>query len=490
MRQFINKVNRQIAANQLDSALYLIQSFVEKIVIQPESMGIVLSSFELDQLCWQIGEKVLQQNVIAKSVVATDLIVYVATQLYNSGGHTAVIEDFIRYQPNKKHIILLTDIFDATDRAAVSKRFAELPVEIQYAPKQKSLAFKVNWLQKTLLQLQPSKTFLFNHYQDAVPIAALQPNLVPQLYFFHHADHQLCLGVHLEHTIHIDAQSFGFQQCRDKFKLKNNIYWPLVARDQGARENTRIFMRDGTLITCSSGSSIKFAGPYAYEYFELLPEILATTQGKHVHIGPMTAAALKALNKNLDKKGISRDRLIWLPWVKSLWQTVLQQNVDVYLNSFPISGGKATVEMQGAGMPIIMHENYRSNYLGQVYIAYPQVFYWKKPEELFVILRQLTPDMLQQHSQYARQHYERYHHPDLLKAELAQPAIDSRGLIPAPLPEYQGDPLCLFLERKNHSSPKYLLKKYLLGLVFSHPRLTAIARAIRRHWKSISRRVR
>jgi hypothetical protein len=123
-------------------------------------------------------------------------------------------------------------------------------------------------------------------------------------------------------------------------------------------------------------------------------------------------------------------------------------------------------------------------------MAYPQAFHWQKPEELFEILRQLSSAELQQHSDYARQHYERHHHPDLLIWELNHLSATSPGLTPPPLPDYYNDPLQLFLENENNLTLKNILKKYMLRLVFSYPSLTRTARSVRQYWKSLSRRAR
>lgn len=480
------KVTQLIAAGKYEQALYTIQSFVEHIVYLPQGAGNILSSSVLDCLCQEIGQKLYLKpnaNLTAQSEIISqeNLIIYIATQLYTSGGHTAVIEDFIRYQPDKKHCIVMTDIFNLSDKKLIEERFANFPVTFIWAPKT-NLTNKILWLQQLLYKINPQKVFLFNHHQDVVSIAALQPNLVRELYFFHHADYELCLGVHLDHALHIDAQTLGYYNCRNKLGVKNNIYWPLVVPDKNIPQN-RIFMSDGVLITCSSGSPKKFEVPYHYSYIDLLPKILAITKGKHIHIGKLSKQTLEKIEKNLQDMNIPIESFIHIPWVTSVWLCLLEQNVDLYLSSFPISGGRTTIEVMGSGTPIIMHENYRSEYLGQVYMAYPQAFYWREPQQLFDYLKGFDINTLQQHSKWAREHYEKYYAPNLFATELSKAREELVGLQPPDLPVYKRNELQLFLESYNELNWKNLAKKYLLKIIFSNKLITDFARRGRKMWK-------
>lgn len=476
---FENNVRNYIVRGQFEKALYAIQSFVEHIVYLPYGAGNILSSSILDELCQTIGAHFFQKT--DQSHTGSDLIVYIATQLYTSGGHTAVIEDFIRYQPDKKHCIVMTDIFNLSDKKIIEQRFLQFNVNFLWAPRD-NLTTKLKWLQNTLINLQPQKVFMFNHHQDAVTVAAMQPNLVKELCFFHHADYELCLGVHLSHALHIDAQSLGFHNCRHKIGIKNNIYWPLVVADQNY-DSARKFLVEGKLITCSSGSPKKFEVPYDYSYIDLVPQILAATKGKHIHIGKLSKKSLEKIYNSLKRYNIPSDRFVHIPWVKSVWESLISQKVDVYLSSFPISGGRTTIEALGSGTPIIMHENYRSEYLGQVYMAYPQVLCWRQPHQLLTLLKEYNSENLKQHSFWAREHYEKYYAPELFEKELTKSANELTGLTPPALPIYQRDELQLFLETYHSINWQNILKKYFLKIIFSHKIFSTLARRGRKIWK-------
>jgi len=119
--------------------------------------------------------------------------------------------------------------------------------------------------------LHPSQIILLNHHQDAVVIAAMNLDIQSQIIFYHHADHQLCLGVCLKNVIHIDPHPQGFYNCRNQLGIQNNFYLPLSAKDLGNTSIKREFLVDTKLKTCSSGNSGKFERKYRYSYSEIVP---------------------------------------------------------------------------------------------------------------------------------------------------------------------------------------------------------------------------
>jgi len=457
MYNYILNIESQIAEyfklDDLESSLKLLVNFVEQIIKDNRATAKVFGSATLDKLCQEIGAKALKyQNQLSTGNTSfnskNEEIIYIATELYKTGGHTAVLEDFIKVQPGKKHIILITDIFNRVDKEMILNRFAPLNVQIEWAPKS-SLLDKLLWLQSQLLENQCRQVFLFNHWQDAVAIAAVQPNFTQELFFYHHCDHQLCLGLYLSHAKHIDPHAFGFYNCRHNLGVANTKYIPLVVEDLGTRSPELPFLANGKLRTCSSGTANKFEQTYLYSYVEEVPKILYVTQGIHVHIGELSHYSLETIRQGLEEKGITQEAFIYIPWVKSLWQTIKEQSIDVYLNSFPLGGGRASIEVMGSGTPFIGHQNYNSRLLSGIDIVYPEAFFWQKPDELYSYLQALTPQVLSQQAAYSRRHYELYHIPDILKQCLENCNSEEEGLLPPPRRIYMTDDLQNFIDNVN-----------------------------------------
>jgi len=442
-------VLEKIEQGQLNIALEMVQKFVECVLDDPYATATVFGSKRLDSLCLAIGqalgsEKELSALPEEAPEKSGKYVVTIATDFAGYGGHTLVAEDAIRAQPGKIHIALVTDLFNRADINYLAGRFHTI-AELRLAPRGNAKK-KLEWLAKQLADIKPSRIFLFNHHQDAVAIAGIQPWLeATKIFFYHHADHNLCLGVHLPQAIHIDPHNVGYHNCKVNEHLEGNFYLPLVVEDRGPRPATLGFIQHGHLRTCSSGTSNKFDLTYKYSYLELIAKRLKLRNGVHFHIGNIPEGMLESIRKQLAAEGIDSDRFIHIPWVKSLWAALIENNIDLYISSFPLGGGRASIEAMGSGTPLLMHQNGVSRFFGGADLAYPEAKIWRGPEEFYECIRSLTPQMLVEHSGYARAHYESFHLPSLMAAELDNMCEGKITLKPPPLKPYEPDHLERYL---------------------------------------------
>lgn len=486
------RVEHFIKDNRLNDALVEIQKFVELILECHWCTGIVYSSEILDSLCQKIGSLTCPQEM-SPEVSEKDTVVYIATELYMTGGHSAVIEEFIEGQPHCHHAIFLTNIKNTAEKTAIQKRFGN-SASVNWAP-DGSLEQKLIWLQNQLKKHSKSKTFLFNHHQDSVAIAAVQPSLTKKLLFYHHGDHHLQLGVHLKHAKHIDPHSFGFYNCRNHLNVSNNIHLPLVCKDHGTYKKS--FLTRGYLTTCSAGSQIKFESPYLYSYSEMLPKMLKKTSGIHIHIGPLSGANLSRIHQNLKEAGIKKENFIHIEWVECLWNALIDHDVDLYIASFPYIGLKSCIEAMGAGIPLITHQNYSSQLLGGSFYSYPEAYSWKTPEELFTFLENLDPGFLSVQSQLARSHYQKHHQPQLVNEILNQPYAEMQGTPPPPLPKFSLDNFQISLDlahfclkvKKNMLEKDHQTKELVKAIEKTAAQLNTVQIQLAKVYQSLSWRI-
>lgn len=412
------------ATDKGDMALALrsIQSFVWHAALSRESAaGQVFSSRAIDDLCQTIG---------AREPVPVGAerrgVVYIVTELQLTGGHTRVVADVMKAdeataRSGEPVTILVTNLVGQHNPAAAGL-FAQFGARIE-TPPPGDHAVVLRWLKDRLSALSPRVTRLALHPFDSVAIAAVQPGLTGELVFLHNADHNLALGVTLDHSLHVDFHAKGYYQCREREGVRNNVMWPLTAEDLGPRSLTYA----GTPIrTCTCGGIEKFDPqftrdlvPYPFRYEQLAPLIPATTGGVHVHIGPLPEAILATIGEGLDRLGVARDRFVHIPFAPSLWQALKDQEIDLYVSSFPLGGGRACAEAMGAGLPMCIHSNYRSLFLSTENETYEEAFIWRTPEDLVRCLSGLTPEVLERNSRAARDYYERNLHPSRLQAALA-----------------------------------------------------------------------
>jgi hypothetical protein len=483
-------IHRYLQQRDFDSALQVIQDVVIQIMHCPSNTASLFSSPYLDGLCQKIGKEIYKEKGLESAKVndhpKSQTVIYIVSKLYLSGGHSGIIEDCIRLQPSQKHMILITDILPESSKEQIKARFSALPVDLIWAPSI-SLTEKVIWLVHQIIHYQPKIIFLLQHHHDSVAIAALQPQLHPWVIFYHHGDHQLSLGVHVSHFLHVDPHPMGFHHCREKLGVKGNIYWPLIAMDHGHRSAEQAFMKNGRLKTCSSGSEAKFEShAYLYRYDDVIPQVIKSTRGVHIHIGPLSSPNLNKIYQRLEEEGLERHQFIHIPWVASVWRALIQEQVDLYIPSFPFGGGKACIEVMGSGTPIATHQSYISQFHGGECLVYPEGFRWRKPQQLFLYVKTLTPDFLAEQSKCARRYYERYYHPQFLKEELKKNPSEMKGVVCPPLSPFQPDDLQIGLDRTINYQQQLHVQAQLQAVLDSDSwRITAPLRAMKSYYMKL-----
>lgn len=445
---FCAEARRLADAGMLEEALQSVVSFVRVLNEDPAVAGQIYESRDVDAVCLDLGRKhFLLPEPESAADLPQDAQVYVSTELYAAGGHTRVLHDFLSVQPGRLHVILVTDIFNRTDPDETAAQFAGLPVLFQWAPRG-GLVEKTRWLAKRLCAVAGRRIFLFHHHEDAVAVVASAAVRPPRLHFYHHADHHLTLGMHLDCEAHVDLTAFSFFHCRDHIGLPQVVYLPLTTNDFPPRPLTH-FSRGSesdSFLTCAAGNEGKFCSPYDFRYFSMIADRLEAAAGRHLHIGPLGQERLEEITATLRHRNLAEDRFQHLPQVPSLSGALGELGVSLYLGSWPIGGARGLLEALASGTPVFGHANYEHEYLGCHSLLPPGAPLWHRPQEFTVRLSSITAKQLQQWSAENRRHWESFHRGALLREALAGDCLPER--MPPPLPPYEPDRLRSWLARK------------------------------------------
>jgi hypothetical protein len=410
-----------------------------------ENWGFTAGFPRLDELCQRIGRVFCPVVASSLPTRAGAPDVYIASEIYGIGGHTALIGDYSRHRPDHPARLLVTNHLNQPKPAppAAAARTG-LPVEAIEVTSATGLVDKVRWLIKRLADLQPERLFLLNHPEDPTPVAAAQPGLARWLYFVHHADHSPALGVHLPCHGHLDVTPRALTCCRDFLGVARPVYVPLGCaepigvwrpRVRSAAKGGQRFqpvvappvlappvhaqawrgqagsaaLPSAPLTTASSGAINKFSfnGPLAYP--DVITTLLARTNLRHIHFGPLPRDVVEGWPRSLAHRGIDPARLLHVPRVDSLWQAMTDFSVDVYLSSFPSPGARSSVEVMGSGTPMVFYQANPSAFTTGMFLAYPEAESWSVPEELVARLETIEDPWLAWQQLCSRRHFERFH---------------------------------------------------------------------------------
>lgn len=449
------EIKEFVQEKEFDAALFSIIDFVQFLNKNPRSFANLYSSEHLDQLCLLVGSEIEAENNFKRPIgVDSDVSVYLASHLAEYGGHTHVLMDFINSDTSKKKVIILTDLFNHVDVASITKKFEGCSDSIEFAPYGSPLK-KYEWLAEKLSLLRPKRIFLFNHHEDSVIVSSINSWIIlSNVYFIHHADTNLTLGAKLKNVVHIDLHNIGFDICRNQLGVNDNVYLPLTVPDRG-------FLDCGTttgdcwIKTCSSGTYNKFSSGDDFLYFDVIAERLSKLPGNHVHIGKIPEADFSKLRSMLQARKINADRFVNVAWVPSVWDYLKNESVDLYISSFPVSGGRATIEALGSGTPIIAYISDQSRFNGGVDLMYDEVLTWRTKNEFIDVLSNLNPSTLRHHRKLARNHYLRNYTTDVFVKQLHN-IVDGRicDIAPPKLHQYSYDSLVRFLNGEKYNIEK------------------------------------
>ena len=378
----------------------------------PARAGLPIGVPALDRLCEAVGAALLARRDCAPNApepsAGPPLDLYLATLLAVEGGHTRLISEWIRASPERRHLLVLTNLGNAPGSCSpeLLRRLglAEHEVLVADAPE---LLGKLAWLLETLHRERPARVFLFHHWHDAVAAAAVQPGLAGRFHFVHHVDRSVTLGTSASHACHVDLTPWVHHFCRAFGGARDAIYLPLACSDRGARESRHA--PGPKLTSACSGSEHKFELDYRHPYPRVVAGVLAQTDGRHVHFGKLSQRFRAGLGEELARHRVPAERFVYVENVPSLWDAMEEHGVDVYLGSFPVRGALASVEVMGSGTPAIWHLESEQTRAHDTHMKYPEAEVWSTPEELSALLARVDDAWWAAQSKAARHHWEAFH---------------------------------------------------------------------------------
>lgn len=328
----------------------------------------------------------------------------IATELYPVGGHSKVVADLLRELPQPT--LVLTDLFG---------NYRKAPDQLNWIHDQNPRAAVIVLLQATLWgkcvelarltqRLRPKNIVYLQHHQDAVAFVGTQANQGSRKTLVHHCDHNASIGSTLADVHHVDFTDELAAECAQVLKRPTQVL-PLYVADQGCKRFSPPNGRSFSVVT--SGTHIKFArgGPVALQ--AIARTVLSTVEGQFVHIGPLDADWIAEIREHLSSQGLDASRFMPMGPVPNLWQTLLQLDAHLYLGSAPAGGGRAAIEAQGCGYPVVF---YRSDVAASTTLRVDSVYAckplgWSTLEDLAQVLRSFAP-LQPAYSAQARQLYE------------------------------------------------------------------------------------
>lgn len=327
----------------LDAVTKLIPTF-----FTPEIYGRQVYCYDLDRTIQNVLNKLRLPTVeLDKS---NDNVCVLATRFYDTGGHSKVAADICARLGADRVSIIFTDLYRQLgyrllineDRSA-----SPFPRRSQILLSAPTLIEKIIELHAILAAMRPSRILVLCNHMDIVAVAgAWAFRSVAE--FIHHADHLPALGATLPFSAHVDLNYPIHLACREAGL--SPVY---AAMNASVTDAPRSPDRQGLRIaTC--GSLIKYRHPGRYKWTDYATAALRAPGATLVHIGPVDDAFRAEVSEALAAAGLDPETYQYAGVTPKLGPELVARSVDVFLGSYPTSGGRANLEAMAAGIPTIV----------------------------------------------------------------------------------------------------------------------------------------
>lgn len=173
---FLDALGRRLDACQtqedLEPIFQDVVRAVSRVFEDRRTAGVVLDSTGLDTLLQDMGRALLRFSgedveLPPRAQRCNPLRLYLVTEVYMSGGHSRMLEDFIAAVPSARHVVIFSDLFARQGGAQEAIRQIESRGASVVVVNEETFVLRSLRLVRYLKEYQPDICILFNHHQDA-----------------------------------------------------------------------------------------------------------------------------------------------------------------------------------------------------------------------------------------------------------------------------------------------------------------------------------
>ncbi|MEY8096917.1 glycosyltransferase [Falsihalocynthiibacter sp. S25ZX9] len=409
------QVRSLILMGMLDEALSLLRKFISALSFDANLKKIsfrkVICTPEIDALCYEIGGLIADQlSIQPRTKPNKDKLGPVAFVMSgmtsNGGGMMEETLDFAQCYLADREVYLFSTETVGSSRDI--RDYVDSRIQLVICT-DTGLLEKTAWLTYHLSRINPSLVFLNPSHHDVSLLGGIRKEHCESIYLINSLDHGIGIGKYSPAVSGIIAKRpYEMDVFKKLAPSKQRVYVPAFTR----HVTQRVISKKKT------GQTLKFASAcvrkykieqaYDYQFKDVVPELIHKTGCSYLHVGDISEGVVNHIRKALAKHSIDQDAFQVQPRVPNLGKYLLDNNVDVFLQSFPIAGGKTSIEVLSCGIPIINHDSYLHPMMNVSDMAYREAPCWAVPEELFEIARGIDPAWLKTHSDLALKHFEKH----------------------------------------------------------------------------------
>jgi len=333
-------------------------------------------------------------------------VAFIATELYNMGGHTKCLRDFQKAVSESFEECLFLVNLSASWKNAFQemqhiKKYSKIDgIEQNYLLFNKS----ITTLFDKIIQFNPKALIVFIHPDDILGTAVLyliKKYTDIRILYCPHASHFPNLGISFADLVleALPVSAYITQKFRkiNKTLISRSLISksieenPSFTKEQIAAKRKELGIKDGYKCTMSGASSYKFFEQNTSEYFETIKTLLERNPKlQHIVISHFKNEETAVINE-IFKKSETRNRLLIVPFSNEY--ELMFASSDVFIDSFPIGSALTQIDLMRLKVPSVVKIN-TENALWSFHEYMPQdyMYMFENAKDLILGVEKLLSD--------------------------------------------------------------------------------------------------
>ena len=300
-------------------------------------------------------------------------IAFLASEIYDSGGHTECIKNLASSFPKEfESKLFLTRFENSTQNAPHKIDQISKYTEIEHANltinslKRGNLSL-VMILVKKIIDFEPQTLISFIHMDDSLGaciLAYIKKHTDIHIIFWNHGSHYPTLGMSFADIILEGGETMA--QITQKQRGFNNTYTyglcylkekdiPVFTESQMAKQKEKFGLPSNAICTMSGGAPYKFFDGDKSSYFEMIYRLLRNnTNLYHVIISRFSDSEQKTIEQ-IFKDTTIKERLIITDLTANY--RLYFKCADLFIDSFPVSSALTQIDLMSLKVPTLVKIN-------------------------------------------------------------------------------------------------------------------------------------
>lgn len=340
--------------NNKDKILNMLDILIKSVSQHSDLDEIISKARIYGLLCWQNHVSVYRQDfwetVISERILreqynnfkynsATKKNLHIASELYASGGHTRLLKNMLKLDSVVGDVLVtrkcnLSKIINSTNEYTLyhSNEEATIKSIVEYC-------------------LQYKNIYLHIHPDDILSAAAVKiakeisQNKI-KVIFVNHADHCFSYGFYATDLV-AEISLFGLELSKHKRRLGDKSFFMGIILEKANPSDINVKSLDNRVDIISGASGYKYVPNTKNSFSAIAEAILSSIPTTYIHIiGP---------DYNTDEKfdilkNKYKDRFLVSPILPYDRYITEVSKADIYIDSYPITGGTAFFETRTKGL--------------------------------------------------------------------------------------------------------------------------------------------